>query len=81
MYALKCCWCKGTRLLLRPYTELIETCRHIVCVCLALSCVLKAGFVKVGVLGVRPVIDLMFVALWVFCCCCFVCGVFVLGGA
>ena len=34
------------------------------------------GFVKVGVLGVRPAIDLMFVdiALWMFCCC-FVCVV------
>ena len=29
------------------------------------------GFVKVGVLGVRPAIDLMFVdiALWMLCCC------------
>ena len=48
--------------------------------CLALSCVLKAGFVKVGVLGARTDIDLVFVdiaLLWVFCCYV----VFVLGGA
>ena len=46
--------------------------------------VLKAGFVKVGVLEKRPAIDLVFVdiALWCFVyCCCFVCVVFVLGGA
>ena len=50
--------------------------------CLALSCVLKAGFVKVGVLGVRPAIDLVFVDIAL--CGCFlvvcVCDVLCVGG-